>query len=265
MGFGGRFRTEIIPERVYALVKLAYYKRLTESELKLLLLPENLNTRDDVFNKVFNFALENNLIEEGPDGFILSNLDEDDLQPANNFRKFMANKLLTDENSTFFRYTSWYLAQGKKIFEHKSSNQLQKSITREDLIKLMKHDLLAWRFWAKYLGVGFLHESFVIPNAAIRIKNVILEDDNLERNKPISFNDFMGWLLEKCPEFKEGINNNNLSLGVSSGLRTLHDQDKIELREVKDASHIWHLIQSSLHEIPNDVTEIVIKEGDNIE
>ena len=64
MAFGGRFRTEIIPERVYALVKLVYYKRLTEDELKSLLLPENLNTRDSVFNKIFNFALENNLIKE---------------------------------------------------------------------------------------------------------------------------------------------------------------------------------------------------------
>ena len=263
MGFGGRFRTEIIPERVYALVKFVSYKKRTREELRDFLQPDCVNESKQIFNNVYNFALENELIKEDPDSLLACGLDDETLKNHNTFRKFMADKLLyKDKGSMFFKYTSWYLAQDKDFFKFDSAKKIQPKLTKEELINLEEVDLLAWRFWAKFLGVGILHQSFVIPNAAIRIKDVIEKSDEIKIGTEISFSNFMYWLLEKCPEFKKGISNNNLSFGVSLGLRNLHDQNLVKMQDLKDASEVWRLVRSDFHDIKDTVSHITIKGGE---
>lgn len=45
-------------------------------------------------------------------------------------------------------------------------------------------DMRAWRFWVSYLGLGYLQEMFMIPNADVFLQDVI-ELAGLEKGKNI--------------------------------------------------------------------------------
>lgn len=257
MIFGERLRPETSPHRVYALCKLVNHKKLTKDEIRDLLQPKAINNRQNDVNRVYNFALNGNLIKEDSNGFVYTSLSEKDLESHDKFRKKMAKIILSDSESMFFKFNSWFLDQGENMFQYTSSKDMQRDL-RGEFIKIKEEDLLGWRFWTTYLGLGFLHGPVVIPNAFIRIKDSIEDDLDIEREKSISFGKFMDWLMGKCPELKQGIKGNDLSLGVSLGLRTLHDQGYITLGYTRDAGDIWHLVRIDTHDIPEDVTEIVI-------
>lgn len=258
MIFEERLRPETTPQRVYTLCKLVNYNKFTKDQLKNFIQPEKLNTNQSNFNLVYNFALRGALIKEDHDGFIVLNIDEKYLENNNKFRKKLSEIIFSNENSMFYRYTSWYLEQNERIFKYTSSKEMQRHLVGE-FINIREVDLLGWRFWASYLGIGFLHKGFIIPNTYTRIKDSIENDDTLTKNETMPFGDFIVWLQRKCLEFKQGIKGNNVSLGVSSGLRALHDEGLIKMNYISDAIDVWHLFRVDTHEIPENVTEIVIE------
>ena len=48
----------------------------------------------------------------------------------------------------------------------------------------------AWRFWASYLGFGYLQDMFVIPNADTFLQDIISEAE-FEKNKRYSIAEFL--------------------------------------------------------------------------
>ena len=69
----------------------------------------------------------------------------------------------------------------------------------------------------------------------IRI-NDLIELADWETNDRIPANEFIKWLYSNAPECKKNSTEITLSLAVSNGLRTLHEQDKIELIVQRDAN-----------------------------
>ena len=65
------------------------------------------------------------------------------------------------------------------------------------------------------------------------------------------------WLKENVPEAASSCTNQGLSLAVSNGLRTLHEEGTVELISTMDAAKtgLFKLVGVS----PNDFSEIIVK------
>lgn len=260
MPFSQRIQKEATPKRVYAFLKLIEYKEMTKDQLEQFLQPKELNNENNTpFTAVYSFAESANLIEIDEDfgeSIKLKNIDSNNLKDWNSYRKFMAQLLLSNENSNFLKFTSWYLQQEKEVFNYSSSKEIQKYLSG-DIGVFAEGDLLGWRFWASFLGIGFLSRRIIIPNTYQRIKDVLEDDLSITREVEIPFEEFMQKMLVNCKEFKSCINGNNINFGISNGLRTLHDQKYIQLIKTSDSTDVWHLYRTE-HEILEDVTSIKI-------
>ena len=90
----------------------------------------------------------------------------------------------------------------------------------------------------------------------------------VEFNKEIPFQEIISWLGKKCPELDGGelsINNRgkakhekqHLSLGLSQGLRALHDSGKIIVVPLeKDTKYLWKSVTNG-----REFTVYVVNEG----
>ena len=257
MLFKERFRTEVTPKRMYALLKLVNSGKFKRNELADLLQPRSLNNEQGVFGVIYRFAIKGNLIEENPDGFVISNLKAEELKDIKNFRRTIAKLIFSDSDSNFTNYTAWFLAQNEAIFKYKTQQEIANTLKKK-FLNFVEEDLLGWKTWAGFLGIGFLQGSLVIPNLYLRLLDCLYIDNNLPLKKEIKFVEFVNWLLINCPECKLGIVDKKLSLGLSNGLRLLHDNNIIKLNNVADAKDVWFLFNIITHDFPDRVTHVTV-------
>lgn len=274
MPFVERLANTMTPNRVLALCQLVAYRGFTKEELSELLQPTHLNNRKEQFNNVFSFA-NKNLIEENPlTGKIQLKVNKEDIGTHEAFRRTVSKIALQNTNLMFYRFTSWYLMHGEKVFA-KNSKDLADSFNSEMNFdddtpnKYNDTNINAWKTWACFLGYGYSHAGNVIPNTAVRLMDLIVESKEITKRKFIPFAEFIDWLGSVSPELDGGevfnrskgrssLPSQTLSLGLSSGLRALHDQGVITLKYQSDAIDTWFLTECKTHEIIMGVSEIRI-------
>lgn len=272
MPFVERLVSMTTPNRVLALCQLVAYKSLTKQQLIDLIQPENLNSSKDQFTNVFSFAKNGNLIEEdSASGKIKLKVKESDIATPKAFRSTVSKLGLTNPNLMFYRFTSWYLIRGEKVFAE-NNKALAMAFNSEMQFeddspnKYNDTNVNGWKSWACFLGYGFEHGGVVIPNTVERLSDILSDNREITRGRFIPFAEFMSIL---SPELDGGevFNRNkgettlpsqHLSLGLSSGLRALHDQGIIQLHYQSDALDTWFLTKCSTHEIIREVSEIKI-------
>lgn len=275
MPFDDRLKNTQTPYRVYALCKLVQYNQsLTKEGLCQYLQPPSLNKSYEVFNDVYNLADKGDLISKGPDGNIKLNLTDREMESIDFFRRAIAIRTFSNPQMTFCRFTAWYLMRGPKVYSEKAKDLVahfdREINVNKDINMYNETNVTGWRTWVCFLGLGFNHNSIVVPNAAWRLQDVLEEDQNLGRERPMQFKDFMAWLGQHCPELDCGeLSCNNrgqsetreqhLSLALSAGLRALHDSGRIKLGYVSDARDVWYLEPAATHEITGAVSEITIR------
>ena len=149
MLFDKYFIPVVIPERVYALLKLVKSGQYTRDDLKELMLPRELNKNQDEFNTVFKAVSDTNLIKINEFTDIVECLlTDDDISSVDNYRRYMS-KLATSNNNLFIRFTSWYISQNQDVFFIK--------LLRNFLEGLLV-SLLTWKkvgSWMEILGKFF--------------------------------------------------------------------------------------------------------------
>lgn len=279
MPFDYRLKNNQTPHRVYALCKLVHYKSMTKAKLLQYLQPPSINKSDDIFNDVFSLAAKGELIAKDPDGLIKLNLTNKEIETVDSFRRAVAKRTFNNSQLTFSRFTAWYIMRGAKVYSEKKEELVagfDKEINiNKDINMYNATNVTGWRTWVCFLGLGFIHNGIVVPNACIRLQDVLEEDSQLERGKPIPFKNFMSWLSKNCPELDYGelsrnnrgsaeYNEQHLSLALSAGLRALHDSGKIKLSYIRDAKDIWYLSAATSHEIPDAVSEITLGGGKGV-
>jgi hypothetical protein len=260
--FKERFRTEVTPKRMYALLKLVKLEKYKRSELANYLQPKELNKNQDVFSVVFRFTTQGNVLEIDPDGFIRCKIDSKDLEGIKAFRRKIARLIFSDKDSNFMNYTAWFLAQNEKIFKYKTQQDIANTL-KSEFVNLVEEDLLAWKTWAGFLGIGFLHGSLLVPNLYTRILDCLYTDEDLPLNIEIKFTEFVKWINKNCPECQQGISEKSLSLGLSNGIRLLHDNHIIELKYIADSIDKWFLYKVINHDFPETVSHIIILDKRN--
>ncbi len=252
-------RKEITPSRLKSLLKLVSRDYYTERELRELLQPSSLNKSSfSDFKLVFNFALNSKLIVKEYNGFVRLNISKDKVFDDYKFKKIMKDILMGNEDCLFYKITSWILKQDIDIIKFNKKEDLIFGMLR-DGISVTGEDMLAWRFWFKYLGYGYnLKNEFIIPNPYKRINYLIEKELKFNHESNLPFRDFIDELVKKSSEFNDSINNNHLSYSLSQALRMLDLQHKVKLECMVDASDIWYLDKME-YQNKNQVTHIVIR------
>lgn len=256
------------PHRLLALLKLVARGRMTSDQLKQYLQPSSLNTSQTGFEQVYSLARKGDLIKEDVDGFIQLQLDAQSLKDVQRFRFILNGKIMDQPERAFVRFSTWYLMQGRAVYS-KGDDELVATFIHDLGTHFNKTKLNAWKRWFIYFGYGFLHNGNVIPNVAGRLSDALKSEKELSRQKTILFSDFMNWLNRTCPELDFGeyaINfrgsgewqPKTLSVGLSAGLRSLHDQGLLRLIYTPDATDIWQLHRVGTHEIPGQISAIQI-------
>jgi hypothetical protein len=134
--------------------------------------------------------------------------------------------------------------------------------------------LNGWLTWASFLGWGWRMtvggQELLMPDAHKRLKPILPQ--LLSDSEEIPFSQFThnianlcpeldgGSLFEKCWQASRGVEvrGNQLSLMLSTALRSLHDNKLIKLIEYADATDMWQLYPAQTHPVQR-VTHIKLQ------
>lgn len=258
--FKGRMKTAATPERVYALCKIVEAEGIiTSSKLKEKMEPSFLSQATVYYGDYRTAAEELGLIKN-EDNMISLAVDPAVIATLASMRGYINGRLEQMQDGPFYKVTKSYFEIGKDIFHKENSVSSlvseMKNMTGESTLDA--DGMRAWRFWASFLGFGYLHDMFVIPNAKVFLEDLIISSE-LELEHLYSFGEFIDILRPRCNIlFPTDVTEKSLNFGVSAGLRALHDCKEIELQHILDQQDIWNLCNMPAHAIKGTVTNITI-------
>ncbi len=233
-------RMEPTPERVLSICRILSHESMTHEELRAAMtLGQNGVDEIDQVNKSISVAKDelglidtkNNRLQYIENAEIIASPD--------NFRKYVASKVFLKKSSTFVMFSKWYISQNERIFSLKKWEVMAKTCGSEisDLSAVNENAVLGWRFWASFLGLGYLSGTVMIPNMKTRLQDILATvfSESFEYDQSVRATDFIAWLTPKLPEADLS---GRLPLAVSAALRTLHELGLIKLETWRDSNKI---------------------------
>ena len=234
-------RMEPTPERVYSVCRLVAQKKITHEELRqAMTLGQNGDKEVDQINKSLAVALEELKILKTKDNFLELAVDPTIVDSPITFRRHISNTTLLRKDTTFHLFTKWVISKNEDLFTLKNWEAMAKVCGSEtpELSSLSENAALGWRFWASFLGFGYLSGTMLIPNMKIRVEDILATSFSTKYNynEAIRATDFISWLSPKMPEVDM---TGKLPLALSAGLRTLHELGAIKLETWRDSNRIF--------------------------
>ena len=155
--------TSAIPERVYALCKLVEKEPQNETDLKEKMEPSYLGNNTSYFTYYKNAAEEVGLITV-TDKVISLAVEPKIIKNPDCMRAYINTQLEGLNEGNFYALTSAYFELGKDIFK-KEKNIANLGPLFSDMTgkEIDAYHIRAWRFWASYLGFGYLQNMLIIP------------------------------------------------------------------------------------------------------
>ena len=232
-------RMEPTPERVLAVCRFIAGRDMSRADLQdaMTLGTSGGKAVPEVTQSLAVAQNELELIQE-KDGLLLLAVPEEVIASPASFRRAIAGKVFARKKSTFYLFTKWVISQNERIFSLGKWEALALTARDEvaDLSGTNENAGLGWRFWAAFLGIGYLSGTIILPNMKIRLQDVLAEyGHDYEYDNALAAKDFIRWLSGKLPEvdFQEPI-----PLALSAGLRTLNDLQLIRLEIRPDTERI---------------------------
>lgn len=255
--FKEKMVTPAIPERVYALCKIVEKGAITASEIKGKMEPDFLGNKSSYFNDYRNAAEELGLISISDDLVSLA-VDDTVVKSTDNMRKYINQQLEKFNAGQFYLVTNAFFEKGSDIFkEDKNIANLGPMFSEMTGLQVDAMAMRAWRFWASFLGFGYLQDMFIIPNANVFLKDIILES-NIEKNKMYSISEFVDILSPKANIVFSDLSNKKFNYGVSNGLRALQDSGFLKMEHILDQKDIWALYPMKAYSNDSIITNITI-------
>ena len=256
--FQNKMVTPAIPERVYTLCKVVEKKAMITSEAKDKMEPSYLNQTTSYFNDYRNAAEElqlitliDNVLSLAVDVSVIKNMDT--------MRYYINGQLDRFREGQFYKVTKAYFAMGESILHGEQNVANMASVmTLKTGIQVDSMAMRAWRFWASYLGFGYLQDMFVIPNADVFLQDII-QRAHFDKNQRYSVTEF----LNKIRPYSDIIidpadGSKTFSFGVSNGLRTLQDAGYIKMEHIMDQEDTWNLYHIAALSANETVTNITV-------
>lgn len=255
--FKEKMVTTAIPERVYALCKLVEKGSSTTSELKEKMEPDFLGNGSTYFNDYKNAAEELGLITISDDQVQLA-VDAKVIKTIDSMRQYANMNLEKFNMGQFYKVTNAYFEKGADIFkEDKNIANLGPLFTELTDMPVDAVAMRAWRFWASFLGFGYLQEMFIIPNAMVFLSDVIA-GSSLEKKKMYSVSEFVDIVTPMANIVISDASKKIFNYGVSNGLRTLQDAGKIKMEHIMDQMDMWTLYPLKSYSNDSTITHITI-------
>lgn len=256
-------RMEPTPERVLSVCRLISHKSMSRDEVrKCMALGTNDEKELDQINKSINVALEElSLIKADADNLVLAG-DPRVIASPKAFRRHVGAMVFSAKDTTFYMFTKWLISQNERVFALKSWEGMAKTCASEvkDLAVLNENAVLGWRFWAAFLGLGYLSGTMIIPNMKLRLEDILATayTEKFKYDEAVLAQDFVLWLSTKLPEVEFGP---KLPLALSAGLRTLHEVGLIKLERWRDSTSV--MLYPVDGDPINDFTHISVREAIN--
>lgn len=257
-------RMEPTPERVLSVCRLIAHESMTRDEIRrAMTLGINDENELDQINKSINVALEElSLIKAEADNLVLA-VDPGVIASPTAFRRYVSARVFSARDTTFYMFTKWLIAQNERIFSLKSWEGMAKTcgVEVKELSTLNENAVLGWRFWAAFLGIGYLSGTMIIPNMKLRLEDILVTTyaERFKYSETILANDFILWLGTKMPEVEIS---GKLPLALSAALRTLHEVGLIKLETWSDSTPVMLYYVDG--DPINSFTHISVKEAINL-
>lgn len=257
-------RMEPTPERVLSVCRLIAHESMTRDEVRKAMTLDNNDEKElDQINKSINVALEElSLIKAEADYLILA-VDPVVIASPTAFRRYVSSRVFSAKDTTFHIFTKWLINQNERIFSLKSWEGMAKTCGSEmkELSALNENAVLGWRFWAAFLGLGYLSGTMIIPNMKLRLEDILATTytEKFKYNETILAQDFMLWLSTKMPEVEIS---GKLPLALSAALRTLHEVGLVKLETWSDSTPVMLYYVDG--DPINGFTHISVKEAMNL-
>ena len=245
--FVGNMVTEATPNRVYSLYRIASSKKeLNRVEVQGMMEPKGIYNGSSYFSAILKAAVELSLVEV-QDNIVIPLVQKERLKNIDDFRLYVISKLADFQDEQFYKCTNMMVNMNEEVYKYSSIsysemlNMISESINQQ----LTEPMIRGWRFWAQFLGFGFMNNMAFLPNAYTFVK-CVLKLLELDKNKEYKIDDFMIRFSQYGKILSGNLNpDRNMNIAFSSGLRELHDNGEIELIYSSDAESRWVLYPSN--------------------
>lgn len=257
--FIGNMVTEAIPARVFSLYKIVTSrKEITRAEIQSMMEPTEICKATSYFSTIFKAASELRIIGT-QDNLVVPLVSKEEMRDIEDFRNFAISKLNTFKDEQFFQVTNVIVNMNEQIYKYQlTDSALLNILLQQTGSQITPPMIRGWRFWAQFLGFGYMNNMSFLPNAYVFVKN-ILSLMNLEKNKEYEIDDFM-LMFEPYGKIISGNlrPERNMNIALSSALRELHDNKEIELKYRSDAEKRW-ILYPSIEQFNDQIASIVYK------
>lgn len=247
--------TAATPERVYKLSKIVEKEGpISRNELKEKVEP-SYGKPGGYFNPILTAAKELELIHDN-DGIISLSVDNSILNTIEDMRKHVNFNMFKFKNGSFYHITSTYFDLSQNTFkEAKDYPRFVDIVNNKKKISLSVDEIRLWRFWASFLGFGYLDSMTLLPNAHVFLRDLVSQSA-LQIGKLYSVREFIE-AIEPSVDIILGNDkvNHAFNYGSSCALFSLSDLNVIETQRIGDFE-VWDL--QKIYSTGNIITHITI-------
>ena len=246
--------TAATPERVFALCQCVEEKKnVSDSSLRKMLEPDYAKN-SNYYSAIRDAAIELDLIDYND--YISLKVEPDVIKNIEAMRNYINSNISNISHGAFYAITKTYFSLGEKIFgEIKNMSGAAAIISNVSNVTVNDVAMRAWRFWASFLGFGYLDSMLIIPNAAVFIKDLI-DASSIKKKEYISMNDFFAEISPSISIIVD-VNKRNLNYGATAGILTLEQLGILEMTEILDHD-VWNIADIDIKRRPI-ITNIKVK------
>jgi hypothetical protein len=229
------------------------------SEVREKMEPSALTGESQVYFGDYRTAAEELGLVTVSDQMLSLAVDREHIASFSAMRRYANTKLRSYPDGQFSKVTQAYFDLSAAVLSgEKNLAGLGPMMTTLTQMQVDSTAMRAWRFWVTFLGFGYLHDMFFIPNAKVFLEDT-LHNLKLPKGSMYSFSEFIN-IISHYAQIVIGsdITMRRLNYGFSNGLRTLHDNETIKLEHVMDSNDIWNLYPLKVHSISSTVTNVTI-------
>ena len=233
-------RMEPTPERVLAVCRTVAQESISREDLRNLLTLGLAGDKEvDEINKSIAVAQDELGLIQQKDNKLVFVGPQSAIDTTKAFRQYVSSMVFSRKDSTFVMFTRWLIAKNDSLFAMQKWENMAEACSKEvsELSAVNENSVLGWRFWAAFLGLGYLNGTMILPNLKTRIQDILATsyDKSFRYGDTVRATDFILWLSNKLPEADLS---GKLPLAVSAGLRTLHELGFIKLETWQDSNRV---------------------------
>lgn len=253
-----RLKPEPTPERVMAMLRTLAEGPVTRLQLTQMM-TLSADSPPSAYSILFDAVRELGFVKE-MDGVVTLCLEPAKFADFSSLRREISGIVFNRPESSFYLVSQRVLALNDELLVADNWDQLANLISDEQF-SFNEDNVLGWRWWASFLGLGYIHATTFMPNLALRIKDSLYTAGNFPRETELPAEVFVNKLEGLCPESRASRRERSLGLGVSNGLRLLAKQGLLEIKNERDAER-WSLHHIEVHPL-NAFTHVVVRGDDH--